>query len=212
MSVKLRYIELPAKRIFNWLNPMNVTCWNAFPTWKSTWWDSRTVGLREKFGRIWTTEFDKITGHFTELEKSVAISGIKHPISVVSGCFRNAMLSKCISAENVFPPEYANKNNQMLYTHTFGGSRLTIAQQNNINVPCVVHDFANIFDDMPEVTSENFKQWFDDKYIFTNIAPFIRIRTHSHITNPVYKTFNNNTRNAQKIAIDIAKSQILNYC
>jgi len=93
MSVKLRYVELPANRIFNWLNPMNVTCWNAYPTWIPTWWDSQTVGLREEFGRIWTTEFDKITGHFTELEKSIAISGIKRPISVVSGHFRNMMLS-----------------------------------------------------------------------------------------------------------------------
>jgi len=205
--MKLRYVELEPSRIFNWLNPKNITCWTAFPELRTIWWEPETLKIREEFGKIWTEEFDKITGHFSKLEKSMLRDGFHHPISVVSGKPRDKYLT---SAKEMihFPPELQADIHNVVYSHTFGGSRLSIAQKHNLKVPCVVHDFENLFEDCPQVTKENFTEWFPNNYMFVNATPHLRLVRHSHLTNEKYNNMNGHTRNAQNAAIRIAKDKI----
>ncbi len=208
MVVKLRYVELEPNRIFNWLNPMNVTCWCAYHGWQDTWWEPETVKRREEFGRIWTEEFDKITGHFSKLEESILTDGVRHPINTVSGRLRDAYLNNPGDSLVAFPPEYHSNINETIYTHTFGGSRLTIAQRHDIVIPCVVHDFENLFEDCEEVTRDNYKKWFSDNYSFAPSTPYLRLQRHSHIEEAKYSGMNNNTRLAQREATRLAKEII----
>ncbi len=207
MIVKLRFVELEANKIFNWLNPMNVTCWCAFHEWHSTWWEPETVNRREHFAKIWTEEFDKITGHFSRLEESIQKDGMHHPINAVSGSFRCAHLKDQVNSTIAFPPELQARPNETIYSHTFGGSRLTIAQKYGMTVPCAIHDFENLFNEQPEITAQNYKEWFGDSYIFTTNTPYLRIRSHTHITEAKYSVMNNETRKAQRAATQIAKEQ-----
>jgi len=194
--MKLRYVELPPKRIFNWLDPFNVTAKWGCDAIEGDWWSEKNVGIRRYFADEWTKEFDNITGHFTDLEKSIQEKGILTPISCDSGGPRGSFLKP-----HHFPPRMQNNLKEAIHTNPFGGSRLTIAEKLGIeSVPCVVHDYADLFPDEPEVTKHNFKDWFGDDYAFAPCAPFLRIRWMLHITDKKYNGMNGNTRKAQQAA------------
>lgn len=207
MSVKLRYVELDPDRIFNWLNPKNITCCLAFPEWHDTWWEPATIEHREEFGKIWTEEFDKITGHFSKLEESILKDGIHHPINTAGGQLRDIYLNDTVDSSIVFPPEHYKNIEKSIYTHTFGGSRLTIAQKYNIKVPCVVHDFSKLFEDCEEVTIKNYTKWFSNNYKFVTSTPYIRLIFHTHL-NGQYSGMTNKTKEAQQAATKITKVKI----
>lgn len=207
MIMKLRYVELDANRIFNWLDPKNIICWNAFPEFREKWWLPETIKIREEFGKIWTEEFDKITGHFSKLEESMLRDGFHHPINTVTGRPRDMYLTGN-KEMNHFPPELQADIHNAVYSHTFGGSRLSIAKKHNIKVPCVVHDFENIFEDCPQVDKENFTEWFPNNYMFVNAPPHLRLARHSHITDEKYNGMNGHTRDAQNMAVKIAKEKV----
>jgi len=196
----LRYVELSPDKIFNWLNPINITCWNAYPEFHNTWWEKDTLKIRKKFGEIWTEEFDKITGHFTKLEESILKDGILHPINCVTGHPRDMYLKEKIDI-NHFPPWTHENIKDVVYSQTFGGSRLTIARKHNIKVPCVIHDFSNLFDNCEEVNIGNYKKWFGDNYSFLQSAPHIRLHQHSHISTGIYSGMTQETRKAQNLAV-----------
>ncbi len=212
MSVILRYVELEPDKIFNWLDPMNITCWLAFHEWHDTWWSDETVKMRKEFGKIWTEEFDKITGHFSKLEESILKDGILHPVSTVSGQLRDVLLNKKVESPIVFPPHYYKDISKSVYTHTCGGSRVTIAQRHNIKVPCAVHDFENIFNTSEQITAGNYKKWFGNNYTFVSSTPYIRVRTHSHIEDKKYSGMTADTKAAQKTATANTKEKINAQC
>ena len=206
MTVKLRFVELYPYEIFNWLDPMNITAWNAFPEFHNRWWDKNIIEIRKQFGKFWTEEFDKITGHFTKLEESILKDGIHHPVCIVSGIPKDDYF-KCDLY--LFPESQLKKKEKMLHSRVFGGSRLSIAQKHNLKVPCVVHDFSNIFEDNEEITEKNYNKYFGNNYNYASSIPRIRLRQHSHIKNGKYAMFTQETRNAQQIALKKAKERIL---
>jgi len=208
MSVKLRYVELEPNKVFNWLDPKNITCWLACHDWHDTWWSEETIKLREEFSKIWSEEFDKITGHFSRLEESILKDGILHPISTVSGQLRDVLLNKKVDSPIAFPPEYYNDITKSIYTHTCGGSRLTIAQRHNIMIPCAVHDFENLFENEAEITAGNYKKWFGDNYMFVGSTPYIRVRTHTHIQDSKHSGMTPATKQAQLTATAKAKEMM----
>ena len=201
--MKVRYVELPPKRIFNWLNPFNVTAKWACKAITDDWWSDKNIEIRQYFAKCWTEEFDKITGHFTDLEESIKEKGILTPISTQSGPPRGTYLKP-----HHFPPEEQHDLTEVISTFTFGGSRLTIAIKLGIEeVPCIVHDFANLFPDAPEVTRSNCSTWFGGEYLFSDKPPCLRIKHMSHIKNKKYNALNKSTRMAQEKAADIARAK-----
>ena len=207
--MKLRFVELPTERIFNWLDPFNVTARSYCQELLDDWWSVRSIAIRKRFAKLWTEEFDKITGHFTNLEKSIKEKGILSPISCVSGPPRNVLLNKLEESHEHFPPSVRSNIREVIYTHPFGGSRVTIAQKLNFKkIPCVVHDFSNLFPNAPIVTTQNFHRWFCNDYVFSTSPPHVRAHTHFHIDNPKYNKMNNNTREAQRLAGKRAKERL----
>lgn len=207
----LRYVELPIARIFNWLAPKNVTCWLNVPEWRDTWWSEETVELRNQFEHYWIEAFDDITGHFTKLRESIKKDGILRPVSTVSGIMRgrNMASDKC-KAVAYAPPEYHNNIDNLVYTQPFGGSRIVVAEELGIDMmPCVVHDFTNIFSNAPEVTATNYRTWFGDEYMFRASAPRLIVRHQSHLMNDKqFSMMNDHTRKAQKRATAFAKEKL----
>ena len=199
--MKVRYVELPPKRIFNWLDPFNVTAKWACKAIKDDWWSDKNIEIRQYFAKCWTEEFDKITGHFTDLEESIKEKGILIPINVDSGPPRGTYLKP----HHFFP---GTDLSTALVTKMFGGSRLTIANKLRIEkVPCIVYDYANMFPDAPEVTCTNYKQWFGNEYGCSGNPPQIRVRHSSHMKNKKYDGMNGATRNAQQKAATVARAK-----
>jgi hypothetical protein len=211
--MKLKYVELPPERIFNWLDPFNNTArgiCNQRPDLLENWWDDKTIELRKLIAKTWTEEFDNITGHFTKLRKSIVEKGILTPISTVSGEPRDQYLKPRVGKPNDhFPPEYENNLHDIIYTHPFGGSRLTIAVDLGLDsIPCIVHDFSNLFPDAEVIHTKNYHKWFNDKeYFFTGAPPHVRLRQHSHLTGK-YNGMNGHTRDAQRKAMEITKEKL----
>ena len=208
MTVKLRFVELDSNKIFNWLNPENVTCFCNFGEWHDIWWEPEIVKRRKEFGKIWTEEFNKITGHFSKLEDSILKNGINHPISAVTGPLRGTHLDG-EGTGKFFPPNIQSDIQNAIYSHTFGGSRLTIAQKHGMIIPCAVHDFSNLFENEPEMLANNYTKWCSANYNFTGAMPYLRLRMHSHLADDrKYSGMNNETRIAQREASKIAKEII----
>jgi len=201
--MKLRYVELSPDKIFNWLDPFNVTAKWACKAITGGWWSERNILIRKEFANTWTTEFDRITGHFTDLEESIKEKGILTPICVDSGPPRGKYLKP-----HHFLPMVQEELSQALFTHTFGGSRLTIANKLRMEkVPCIVYDYANMFSNEPEVNKGNYGDWFSDDYFWTTQIPHIKIKHSSHIKNKKYDGMNGATRNAQRKAATIAREK-----
>lgn len=203
--MKLRYVELKPDRIFNALAPENKNAWGALEQYREQWWEQNTIEVRNYFADRWREVFDRITNHFTNLRKSMKENGILRPISVVSGPMRNVRkMSQTAPVTNLIPPQYQNDIDQLLYTQPFGGSRITVAQEVGIEkIPCVVHDYSNLFPQAEEVTKQNYSKWFGKEYNFTNAAPQIRIRSQLHLTG-VYEKFGSESKKARGTANKIA--------
>jgi len=195
----LRYVELEPSQIYNRLAIENHTCWGNVTQWRDTWWDAETVKLRNEFADIWREEFDKVHPHFCKLEQSMKEIGILSPISLISGPPRDKFLqTPNYKATGHIPPQYYSDYDSLLMTQPFGGSRITIAEKLGIEkIPCVVHDFSNLFPDAPEVTRQNYKDWFDGNYIFNSSPPHVRDGS-----------MNNQHRQAQSEATRIAKGKM----
>lgn len=207
--MKLRYVELPPSRIFNWLGPENVTALNTVKEWAPFRWDPEIIKLRNEFSRIWTEEFDKITNHFTLLEQSIREKGILSPVSCVSGPPRDQFLRKTMPTQFRHPPEFLSHPEDVIYTQPFGGSRVSIAKKLDLPmIPCVVHDFSNLFPNAPQVTQQNFRKWFPEGYSFLASTPHIRLSRHSHISNGRYIGMNQATRDAQRLAAKRTKQRM----
>ncbi len=158
--MKLRYVELPTERIFNWLDPFNVTAKWACKSITGDWWSEQNVAIRRYFADAWTEEFDKLTGHFTKLEKSIKEEGIRTPILTLSG----PPLGKYVKPFH-YRPEEQDDLSRVIRTNMFGGSRLTLARKLGIDkIACAVEDNANLFSNEPEITARNYRQWFGNEY------------------------------------------------
>lgn len=197
--MKLRYVEIELSKIYNRLAIENITCWQCMTQWHDTWFEPETVKLRNQFADIWREEFDKILPHFNKLEQSIPVDGIKSPISIISGPPRDQFLkSPNYDARGHYPPQYYSNFDDLLLVHPFGGSRVTIAEKLGIEkIPCVVHDFSDMFPDDPEVSRANYKNWFGDQYLFYVQTPHIRDGA-----------MNNQHRNAQREVTRIAKEKM----
>lgn len=200
--MKLKYVELPIERVWNWLSPVNCTAWySANEEYRNKWWEDKIVEERQTYCDIWTQEYDKITNHFSNLEKSIAEQGILTPIYVVYGNTKDVRR---------YPPIFQKSPEQLLYSHWYGGSRLTLAEKLGIKtIPCAVEDTYNQFPDALEITGQNYKKWFKTGYTYCSQVPNIRASNHCHmLIDSKYNSMNQNTRNAQQTASSIAAERI----
>lgn len=199
--MKLRYVELDIDRIFNVLAPENKNAWGALEKYRDTWWDEQTVEVRKYFAECWREVFDEITNHFTELRKSIKEKGILRPVSTVSGPMRNVKnMKKTADVSPILPPKYQQDVSQNIYTQPCGGSRITIAHELGIDkIPCVVHDYSDLFPDAEDVTKGNYSDWFGNDYRFVSSPPHIRIKTQLHLRG-VHASFGNESKKARHTA------------
>lgn len=82
---------------------------------------------------------NKENGFYTKLEESILTSGILNPILISAGF--------CNERYHSWLPESMKTNpNTILACDRSGGSRLWVAQKNNLDVMCIISDFVDMFE------------------------------------------------------------------
>ncbi len=82
---------------------------------------------------------------FTKLEKSILKEGFRNPIVITA-----------------LKDEITNR---------YGGSRLMIAQKHNMNIPCIIADFAEVFPAAKEIHINDIKKYYKDEPMFLYLQP-----------------------------------------
>jgi hypothetical protein len=124
------YKLIPADEIFNGCDPSML--YDVVIRYKDRWWDAAQDELRAMLRATFIKEFDALTGHYTRLRASIKEHGLLNPIVVTAGAalWRPAWM---------LPKDYGE-----YLCESCGGSRLMIAQELGLDVPCVVNTRTDI--------------------------------------------------------------------
>lgn len=126
---QVAFKHIPASQIFNACDPSFM--FDVASPYGKRWWDAEQDGLRELLHNTFVEGFDELTGHYTRLRKSIVARGILNPVVVTLGkpIYRKAWM---------LPKERAP-----YLCESCGGSRLMIAQEMGLDVPCIVNSTIN---------------------------------------------------------------------
>jgi len=180
MSLSIRYSLLDSRKIVNLNDPSSI--------WKVSrhiedWWDSKYDPLRVEIRKWYIEAFDRISGHYKKLRISIEKEGFLNPIVITSGIPKYRKL-------DYIPPQYHNDLENLLSVETCGGSRLLIAQEKNLMIPCFINDWNNRFSDKKLMENINeIRSYLSDKKMSINITRRgleIPPRTFEHMNDTNY--------------------------
>lgn len=146
MTVKIRYTTIPSSRIVNLCGPED----------QPYGWDPDTIKERNRRTKIRVTRTNNKEGFFTKLESSILEKGFLNPILVTTGLFTPAYKTADpdTASDRWFskvPPDMRMDLPGLITCERIGGSRLWFAHKHNLDVPCLVNDFGNVFSDAEEI-------------------------------------------------------------
>lgn len=110
-------------------------------------WDEKGLAERRKSAQIYIDKLNKQNGFYIKLRTSIQKNGIQNPILVNAGFCQPRKFDS-------LPPEMKEDSTKILFCHSNGGSRLWIASELRITVPCIVCDFIDRFSNEKEIKTE----------------------------------------------------------
>lgn len=129
--MKTVYAILPGREIFNACR--NDFLYDVAVRYKDRWWHQEFDELRALILEWFTEQFEHHTGgHYSQLRKSVISRGFLNPIMVTSG--------KPLRREPWMLPPWAADYKYLCEQN--GGSRLALAQELDMEIPCIVNGEA----------------------------------------------------------------------
>lgn len=138
----LRYGVLDSNIIFNECGPFS-----GGPEG----WDEEAVAKRQEKGERYINTLNETRQFYTNLEASILEEGFRNPILVNAGWCpkirdrgRNGRL----------PLEMQEDHSKILTCNVNGGSRLYVAQNHNLEIPCIISDYVNRFTDLLELETK----------------------------------------------------------
>lgn len=144
VQYQVRYAVLPARDIFGMVG----RCGGGY---NSIWtdWSDRGRKLRELIMKEYEEGLDRICGHYSRLEASIRVEGIRNPVIITCGLPRRRTM------ENL-PPELRSRppSDLLLLETTMGGSRLHVCQKLGLDIPCIINDWTGRFSSSPEICNE----------------------------------------------------------
>ena len=125
MFRRVAFKVIPADQIFNACDPSFM--YDVALPYKERWWDAEQDSLRELLHDTFIDGFDALTGHYTRLRLSIKTMGLLNPIVITHGAaiWREPWM---------LPKDYGQ-----YVCESCGGSRLMIAQELGLDVPCIVN-------------------------------------------------------------------------
>lgn len=194
-NYRLKYIKLPATEIHNLCDAMYIPEFCRIPDfWEN---ENLRIYLRDRY----IEEFNNRIGHYYKLEEDILEEGFRNPVLVTAGFPQYRDLID-------LPPYLRRKNPEdLLICESNGGSRLSIAQKYEADVPCLVSDFVDRFPDEKNISLEDAYNTFLDKPGNLRLTPKglqIVSAQYSHINDPNY-TVSEQSRLRREIINDIIK-------
>ncbi len=148
LPYKIRFVILDPNHIFNMCGPEH-----AGPRQ----WDKEGLMKRKISAIEYIDKMNKRNGFYTKLEKSIQEEGIQNPILVNAGFCQPRKVDS-------LPPNMQEYSTKILFCHSNGGSRLWVAVELGIKVPCIVCDFINRYSNEEEIkTEKEFYSYYKDK-------------------------------------------------
>lgn len=130
MNNRIVYAELPAREVFNLCDPAYLPEvsreWQGNDPWHSTKYDA----LRGIMRRMYVDGFDAENGHYQNLRDSILSEGFRNPIICSAGWLQ-------AREDWELPPHVSRDTPVCEYV---GGSRLLVAQELDMIVPCIIND------------------------------------------------------------------------
>jgi len=142
MNINLDYVVkykvLPGRHIFNPIGPDNtLSIWKPRKEYKS--------------------KYLEINPFYTKLEESVLSEGFRNPILIVAGTIYEGKLTQ-------YPEEWLDDKTKAIVCSRNGGSRLWVAQKHNLDIPCIVAQYNNVFPDCKPLKSmDEIYKYYTDK-------------------------------------------------
>ena len=139
--IKTHYVWLNANEIFGMVG----RCGGGYNTVWEDWTDNGRLA-RERIIKQFEDGINNICGHYARLEESILAEGIRNPVVITCGKPLRRKLAH-------LPPEMLSQpaHSMLLLEGTTGGSRLWVAQQHDMLVPCIVNDQTGRFSECNRV-------------------------------------------------------------
>jgi len=148
----LRYGVLDSSIIFNECGP-----YSGGPVG----WDEEAVKKREEVALRHIKSQNDARGFFTNLEKSILKEGFRNPILVNAGW---CPVIRDRGKNLRLPLEMQDDHTKILTCNINGGSRLWVAQNHNLEIPCIISDYVDRFPEFPILeTKEDILSYYTDK-------------------------------------------------
>lgn len=141
--VEVKYAVLNSNWIYNLCGPERVP----------VGWTPTKIKKRAENAKKMVDQRNQTDGFYIKLEESILSEGFRNPIIVTAGLFSQNYLSiapnptKTRSLKERIHPSLRENIETLLTCDRWGGSRLWIAQRHNLDIPCIVNDFANVVGD-----------------------------------------------------------------
>ena len=165
-NYKIRYGVLDSTLIFNECGPFS----GGPPGW-----DEEAIKKREEKGLQHIAHQNKVNNFFNKIEESVLKEGFRNPILVDCGMCAH-ILDRGIHPR--LPIEMQEDHTKILTCNSNGGSRLWVAQNHNLEIPCIISDFVDRFTDFKLLeTREDIFSCYRDRPQKIRFNPFgLRLR------------------------------------
>ena len=161
MKFSIRFASIDSNDIVNLNDPSGV--WKVFRH-IGDWWNPKYDPLRVAIKDWYITLFDEANGHYEKLRKSIQRDGILNPLVITSG------KPKYRTSDSI-PPKHQKNLENLLSVETCGGSRLLIAQELNLKIPCFINDWNSRFsNEILILNREEIIQRLSDKTMNVNIS------------------------------------------
>ncbi len=141
MDYVVRYGMIPSRTIFNYCGPRTLDYVMEGFTKEEA--DEKAV-LSER----WLNRYNKENQFYVKLEESILEEGFRNPLLIIAG-------SLGIVPSDQLPKYMKEDTEKILVCDSNGGSRLWVAQKYDMDVPCLVSDFVDMFPNFAKIESTN---------------------------------------------------------
>lgn len=139
--MKRTYIHTDDFRIYYAVLPSNIITNGVKPGYRHVTggMSPKEIKTREKVHLNYIESLNRKNGFYDKLQANILENGIQNPILIQAG-FCNKIYQKYL-------PEEAQKDHtKILVCDRHGGSRLWVAKQHNLDIPCIISDFTGRFE------------------------------------------------------------------
>lgn len=171
MDYVVRYGLIPSRTIFNYCGPRTLD-------YAMKGFTEEEINQKSLLSQRWLDRYNKENQFYIKLEESILKEGFRNPLLVIAGN-PNAV------PKNTLPEYMQEDSKKILVCNLNGGSRLWVAQKHNIDVPCLISDFVEMFPEFAKIDAvQEMKKYYKDdpeRLKYGEDGLWIKSLPHTHL-------------------------------